>query len=490
MIDPAIPLQASPGPAPLNPVQTLAGIGQLRQQQQSMQAGDLEIQQRQQQIAAVKRAEVEDQRLRALFAKGVPSAGDLYSTVGPVRGNEILKGLAAFRGEQLKTSKEIRDTVGSMAGGILALPPTMQADAYTLARESLLTRGAQPEDIPEQFPGVEGLKQIQVWAQTPEQQITTQETARGNAAREAQAAATAATAAADKAADNARADKAAIETNRHNVKMENRPVAGASMTAGPGDWSKEGADFLASIPLQWRKTVEKIARYEEDPTKVASMRSGMREQITQWVNQVNPAYDAGLFTNRAPTRKAFTTGTQGQQINAINTAIGHIDQLTDVAEALGNGSFVPGNALWNRVKTTFGGTAPTNFDTLKDALAGEVASVLSKGAGTVSGIADAKEKINAANSPAQLAGYVKTLIPIMGSKLAALDYQYHQAMGESDTFSALSPDVKTILTKHGVDPAHPTIAPDAAGTPLRQPIPGHPGAFAISKDGGKTWTAE
>lgn len=254
----------------------------------------------------------------------------------------------------------------------------------------------------------------------------------------------------------------------------------------PGDWTKEGAAFLATIPVQWRKTVEKIAKYEEDPTKVASMRGGMREQLTQWINQVNPAYDAGLFTNRAPTRKAFTTGVQGQQINAINTAIGHIDQLTAVAEALGNGSFVPGNALWNRVKSTFGGSAPTNFDTLKDALAGEVASVLSKGAGTVSGIAEAKEKINAANSPTQLAGYVKTLIPIMGSKLASLDYQYHQAMGEADTFSALSPEVKTILTKHGFDPAHPTISADAPTVAKEgdtKPIEGYPGTEQTFKNG-------
>ena len=60
----------------------------------------------------------------------------------------------------------------------------------------------------------------------------------------------------------------------------------------------------------------------------------------------------------------------------------------------------------------------TNFDTLKDALAGEVDSVLSKSGATVSGIAAAKEKINGANSPTQLAGYAKTIIPILGPKLS------------------------------------------------------------------------
>src|SRR5439155_24169721 len=58
----------------------------------------------------------------------------------------------------------------------------------------------------------------------------------------------------------------------------------------PGDFSKTGPDFLSTIPKQWQATVKKIGDYEEDATKVASMRGGMREQLMQWVNQYNPGY--------------------------------------------------------------------------------------------------------------------------------------------------------------------------------------------------------
>jgi hypothetical protein len=224
----------------------------------------------------------------------------------------------------------------------------------------------------------------------------------------------------------------------------------------PGDFTRTGEAFLVTIPPQWRATVKKIANYDEDPTKVASMRGGMRETLMQWVNQVNPAYDASMSANRIPTRKAFTTGTQGRQINNINTAIGHIDQLTALADQLQNGGFVPANSAWNAIRTAFGADTVTNFETLKDALAGEVAGVLSGSGATVSGIAEARDKIHAASSPTQLAGYVATLIPVMGSKLGSLDYQYHQAMGADDPFSALSPESVRILQKHGVDPSHLT----------------------------------
>jgi ribosomal protein L24 len=234
------------------------------------------------------------------------------------------------------------------------------------------------------------------------------------------------------------------------------------------------------IPPQWRATVKKIGDYDEDPTKVLAARGGQRAMVMQWVNQYNPDYKQDEFAVRSPTRKAFTTGTQGQQINAMNTAIGHIDQLSTLVDRLGNGAFTPGNQVWNTVQTMFGTDKVTNFDTLKDFLSGEVASILSKNGATVSGIAEAKEKINSSNSPQQLAGYIKTVIPVMGSKLASLDYQYKQAMGD-DKFSALSPESKRILEKYGFDPSHPTL--DGGGGPKQQPIPGVPGGVAELRNG-------
>lgn len=277
-------------------------------------------------------------------------------------------------------------------------------------------------------------------------------------------------------------------TKAFDIKAGDLPPTAAQTQSPPppGDWSKQGKEFLETIPGEWRKTVEKVANYDEDPSKVAGMRQGERTQLMKWVNQVNPSYDTTLYGNRAPTRKAFTTGTQGQQINAINTAIGHIDQITTLAPQLNNSSFVAGNAINNRLKTAFGEDAATNFDTLKDALAGEVASVLSKGGATVSGISEAKEKIKNSSSPQQLAGYVKTLLPIMGSKLNALDYQYHQAMGENDPFTALSPEAKSILRKNGINPDEPLGA--AGGQRMEQFSPSTK-QYRYTTDGGKTWAS-
>lgn len=423
-------------------------------------------------IDDAKRTAAEDRALRDLFARGQETRPEeIYQVVGPKRGAEILKGFSSLRSEQFKEANEVRQAIGQAMGGVLALPETMRGEAYGAVRTNMLGRGVHSSELPEAY-SPEAVQQFVAAAMTPDKQYDVanpkpvavapnyslvdtrnpqagpiytappapKEPTKPQSAQEYEYA----------KANGYTGTYAQYQTEDANRR---RPVVNVSTQPAAGDFDLTGDAFLATIPKEWRNTVRKIANYEEDPTKSVGMRSGMRDKVVQWVNQVNPGYKADEFAVRGPTRKAFTTGVQGQQINAINTAIGHIDQLTGLADKLQNGGFVPGNAAFNAVRTMFGGESVTNFDTLKDALAGEVSSVLAKGGATVSGIAEAKEKIHGSNSPAQLAGYVKTLIPIMGSKLASLDYQYHQAMGADDSYSALSPESRMILSKHGFDPA-------------------------------------
>lgn len=208
--------------------------------------------------------------------------------------------------------------------------------------------------------------------------------------------------------------------------------------------------------------VKSIAEYRQPSVSPRSMASGPGRALMDAVMTYNPDYDAAQFPTRQKTRIAFTSGEQSKKINALNTAIGHLDQLGTAIDGLGNSDVQIVNRAKNWLTTQFGGASVNNFDTIKDALSGEVSNVLSNSGATVSGIADAKQHIKDAGSPAQLAGYLKTQIPILGSKLSSYEYQYHQAMGAKDPFSVLSPDAKAVLVKHGFDPAHPVIGGGSA----------------------------
>jgi hypothetical protein len=238
-----------------------------------------------------------------------------------------------------------------------------------------------------------------------------------------------------------------------------------SAAAPAGDWNVQGEQFLDSIPIQWRSTVKKIAHYDEDPTKVASMRGGMRETLMQWVNQVNPSYDSTQYPTRQAMRRAFTSGPQSQTINSLNTAIGHLDQFTNVIAALDNGMFRQGNQAYNWLRTEFGDSAPTNFDGIRSILSGELAAAFKKSGATDQEIAHVQEAILSKNSAKQLNDYVKTIaMPALGSKVISFDQQYRQVMGQEDPFKILLPESETILKKYGIDPSHPQMG-TGGGTP-------------------------
>jgi hypothetical protein len=120
--------------------------------------------------AAAQRAALEEQKLRGLFSgETPPQPGQIYSIVGPERGAKILQGISALHEQDIKTEQQLWSNVASVTGAILALPEGMRPQAYQLARQGFIAKGASPEQIPEQYsPDV--VQSFLRRAMTPEQQ--------------------------------------------------------------------------------------------------------------------------------------------------------------------------------------------------------------------------------------------------------------------------------------------------------------------------------
>jgi hypothetical protein len=155
---------------------------------------------------------------------------------------------------------------------------------------------------------------------------------------------------------------------------------------------------------------------------------------------------------RAQIRKAFTTGPDGRNIGALNTATVHLEQFGDAAAAMANGSFfVPGNQAYNALRTAFGATAPTNLAQLKAAVAGEMASAL-KGQATDPEIQTLSENLKAAATPAQFVGAVETNLHVLGAKLNTYHERYQQQSPNDTVWSPVLPAARAVYQKHGFDP--------------------------------------
>lgn len=264
----------------------------------------------------------------------------------------------------------------------------------------------------------------------------------------------------------------------HNMRLEgvgDVPVDYVPNKDGSGgSWMYQGQDVsgkVKAIPsaaiqvLNQMGTADKpsatakaIAEYRIPPPSSRTLASPAGEMLMSQVMTANPDYKADLFSVRAPTRKAYTTGTQGQQLTAMNTAIEHLDQLQAAADALKNGDFKPGNAAYNYLKDTFGVSTPTTFAAIKEKVDKELDAVASKGVPTVSGAAAQKAIGGANSSPESIKAYIDASISLMGSGLNALKAPYQRVMGDNDPFDPLTPQAKSILLKRGFDPTQPTNA--------------------------------
>jgi hypothetical protein len=229
-----------------------------------------------------------------------------------------------------------------------------------------------------------------------------------------------------------------------------------------------GEDFLNTLKPGQAALIKAIAEGRES---LAGRSSKDVIALKQAVQQ----YDPQFSDQRAAVRKAFTTGKEGQNLGAINTAVVHLGRLADTAESLKNGSFTPGNEMYQYFKDKFGSQAVTNFQLLKDAVAGEMAAAL-KGTATDVEIANMKQSIRASNSPEQMRGVVKEGMGVLSDKAKTYDDRYHAQIPD-DPWSPILPTAKDALQKFGV----PYTGSARGGTAATSGVPQVGGTFQGKK---------
>lgn len=180
-------------------------------------------------------------------------------------------------------------------------------------------------------------------------------------------------------------------------------------------------------------------------------------------NLVNAKQDVA---SRSKAVKDFSTGKQGQQVNAFNTAIDHLGTMDKLSDALANGDVKGINALGNEVAKQTGAPPPTNFNAAKQIVTAEVIKAVVASGGGVTERQEAERNFSNANSPAQLKGVINTYKQLLGGQLKSLNLQYENTTGRKDFEKKLTPDAKAALTRlrdaeapaAGVDLSNPLLA--------------------------------
>lgn len=257
---------------------------------------------------------------------------------------------------------------------------------------------------------------------------------------------------------NLNVDKYQLDVRKENVAEQGNgtgnipglPTVGVSNagTANAADQSK----FLAALPPQVATQVQGLANYSINPASfptrpTASSGQMSRATAVALAKQYDPSYDENQYATRASTMKQFQSGAYSQNINALNTAIGHLNELVDNSAKLKNVGFTPYNAVANATASMFGNGNIVGAETNINAAIGELATAFKKSGATDSEI-KALGTVDANSSPAQIKAFISTASSLLGSRVDALNQTYQSSMGtapKGGTF--LSPSSQSALLK-------------------------------------------
>jgi hypothetical protein len=259
-----------------------------------------------------------------------------------------------------------------------------------------------------------------------------------------------------------------------------------------GDPSKTGADYLATIPQGNREIVQGLLNGTTKMPTGTTLKSPLWQSVLASVQHADPTWNEAAFSQYAQARRNFTTGTGGRQINTINTALQHMQKLTDVVNAMNNGDFTALNFLSNEGANAFSHGQLANFNAIISQVATEMAAVYKGGnaAPTDQEIQHFRQALSPSLGHAKQVEVLRDWTDLLTGKLNSLAEQYQDSMSPlSQPITIIKPEarqafnsIEQLNAKLGGGspaqvPAQPTVyAPGGGVQQPRQPT----GAPAIA----------
>lgn len=451
------------GYRPETPVEGYQDMQKLQQNDQSLAAGRQQIQSGQMDIAAKQQA-LKDQQtiMQAQAANNGDTAKTLQQIAGKVTPQsfqalakfhlDTQKDLAEIDDKELATQKDAHDRTAQLVSYARSLPPDQYAQQWpALAQKNNQINPQHPLNPNQPLPQSQ-LDQVAVGLITQEQYLA-QETAK----RQQQTANAGDWKEAGGMLVNVRtgqqmnAGGLPVDKQEMNDWLQKNPGKGPSnflvwKAKNSPTMIAQGGFGTAGDPM-----VDMVGQGRVDlATALQRVAPGAKANFMRELNGRYPNFNQATYGVGKAEDTAFTSGSQGQQLTAIDTAREHMATFKQTAAALANGDVLAANKIGNYLEMQFGSDRTTNFQIARAAFAGEVGKAFA-GANVAEG--DRRElldKINAASSPAQLAGYADTADKLLAGKQIALKRSYQAGKQGRPNFGEPTPGQSTASDPLGI----------------------------------------
>lgn len=250
------------------------------------------------------------------------------------------------------------------------------------------------------------------------------------------------------------------------------------------DPNLHGEELLKQLPPALASTVHGYAIGARRAPAGFALKSPYFQNLMMLVQQYDPTFDESRYKYRQDFLSPNSAA--GKSIGALNTAVSHLDELSQMAEALHNNNLQVYNRLANRVATEIGWTGKTNYDMVAPQLAKEIERLWRGSGGSAGEIEQMlRDSLTSKMAPKQFRGAFHEAAKLIEGKLQSLEFQRDQALGpigsKEKEVQVTSPQTRQILDRfEGKGPA-PELK-DLQGL-----TPGHARRFDSGPFAGQTW---
>jgi hypothetical protein len=257
--------------------------------------------------------------------------------------------------------------------------------------------------------------------------------------------------------------------------------------------SQQGHIYESLGPTE-KPIAKAISEYHFNPgtgSRLLSSKDPQGRRMLAAAYELNPQLDMGQYNARYAFLKDFEAGKTKDNINSLNTTLGHLERLKKSAEALNNKDFVLYNKAANFILKQESDPRFKKFAEDVNAVSGELAKTFKGASGTDPEINSWKASINDSDGPRALRGAIDELVDLIGGRLQPLRQSYVRAMDQQPKVDLLDPNPRRFLKTLGVDadalegkpaPAGAAPSPTPAASPTPTAIPSGSDISAIKAE--------
>ena len=210
-----------------------------------------------------------------------------------------------------------------------------------------------------------------------------------------------------------------------------------------------GPNAGGDVPANLRGQVQAILDYRA-PIPPQGRNNPVNTAVRQWVNQLDPTYDETTFPQRNKILSEYVKSAGEGQIGAINTALGHLNELEEARKALSSKDLPLLHSIASKVGAAFGNDAPTTYQMILHRVGPEMTAAYVKGGGGEGERGANTADFDLTKGDKQIASNIRESANLLNSKLASQRNNWENTFKpskDSDHFDArfITPDAKAIL---------------------------------------------